>query len=54
MYKWVRVAGRESSFDKQVATTYFLILIYIGNFIMMTIFTGVLLQNFEEEIDKRV
>ena len=54
MYKWVRVAEREGQIEKGIATTYFVLLIYIGNFVMMTIFTGLLLQNFEDEIEQKV
>ena len=53
VYTWIRSVS-EDSFLKSMALTYFMTLIVSGNFIMMSLFTALLLRNFEDEISKDV
>ena len=54
MYQWVRAFSyyksngeSEDSFQYWLSLSYFLILMIVGNFILLSLFTAILLQNFD-------
>lgn len=47
MYQWVRAYGYGSSVSYFIAIYFFVILMIFGNIILFSLFTAILLQNFE-------
>lgn len=53
MYTWIRSVSGHSMLEF-AALIYFMHLIVVGNFILMSLFTALLLRNFEEDISKDI
>lgn len=47
MYQWVRAYGHESSFAYHISVMYFVLLMILGNIVLFSVFTAILLRNFE-------
>ena len=47
MYEWVRAYGYGSSVSELIAIFFFLLLMIMGNIVLFSLFTAVLLKNFE-------
>ena len=47
MYEWVRAFGDGSTMNEILATLFFIILMIVGNIVLFSVFTAILLQNFE-------
>ena len=47
MYQWARAYGYGSSISYYIAVLFFLILMILGNIVLFSLFTAVLLKNFE-------
>ena len=46
MYQWVRAYGHDSSLSYHIAVIFFVILMILGNIMIFSLFTAILLQNF--------
>ena len=49
MYQWVRAYGYGSSVSYHIAVFYFLMLMIMGNIVLFSLFTAILLRNFDDE-----
>lgn len=47
MYQWVRAYGAGSTGSEIMAIFFFIILMIVGNIVLFSVFTAILLQNFE-------
>ena len=47
MYQWVRAYGHDSTVSYHIAVMFFVILMILGNIVLFSLFTAILLQNFE-------
>ena len=47
MYQWVRAYGYASSVSHHIAIYFFVLLMIFGNIVLFSLFTAILLQNFE-------
>ena len=47
MYQWVRAYGAGSAVSENIATFFFLLLMIFGNIVLFSLFTAILLRNFE-------
>ena len=47
MYQWVRAYGHGSGVSHNIAIFYFLIIMIMGNIVLFSLFTAILLRNFE-------
>ena len=47
MYEWVRAYGYGSKISELIAVFFFLLLMIMGNIVLFSLFTAVLLKNFE-------
>ena len=47
MYQWVRAYGYGSSVSYHIAIYFFVVLMIFGNIVLFSLFTAILLQNFE-------
>ena len=47
MYEWVRAYGAGSTGSEIMAMAFFVILMIVGNIVLFSVFTAILLQNFE-------
>ena len=47
MYQWVRAYGAGSIVSEKIATFFFLLLMIFGNIVLFSLFTAILLRNFE-------
>ena len=47
MYTWVRAYGSASLASEIIAIAFFIILMIIGNIVLFSVFTAILLENFE-------
>ena len=47
MYQWVRAYGHDSSVSYHIAVMFFVLLMILGNIVLFSLFTAILLQNFE-------
>jgi len=47
MYQWARAYGYGSAVSYYIAVFFFLILMILGNIVLFSLFTAILLQNFE-------
>lgn len=52
MYQWVRAYGSESSMKYNIATLYFVILMIMGNIVLFSVFTAILLEEFDGNDDE--
>ena len=53
MYTWVRAYGYGSSVSYNIAIFFFLLVMIMGNIVLFSVFTAILLENFEEEDPER-
>lgn len=53
MYTWVRSVSQDPVLAT-LAQIYFMSLVILGNFIMMSLFTALLLRNFEDDIAQEI
>ena len=49
MYQWVRAYGNGSDVSYRIALFYFIVLMILGNIVLLSLFTAILLRNFEGE-----
>ena len=49
MYQWVRAYGYDEGFSYNIAVLFFLLIMIIGNIVLFSVFTAILLDNFEED-----
>ena len=47
MYTWVRAYGAGSTSNEVIATLFFIFIMIVGNIVLFSVFTAILLQNFE-------
>lgn len=47
MYQWVRAYGHDSSVSYHIAIIFFVLLMIMGNIVLFSLFTAILLSNFE-------
>ena len=47
MYQWVRAYGAGSAVSENIAKFFFLLLMIFGNIVLFSLFTAILLRNFE-------
>ena len=52
MYQWVRAYGHSSTSAYFISIIFFVLLVILGNIIMLSLFTAILLRNFEESSNK--
>ena len=50
MYVFVRAIGNDSRFWYYMAITYFMLIVILGNFMLFSLFTAILLENFEGDM----
>ena len=48
MYQWVRAYGHGSCVSYNIAIFYFVVLVIIGNIMLLSLFTAILLKNFDD------
>ena len=48
MYQWVRAFGAGSTANEVLAILFFIILMIVGNIVLFSVFTAILLQNFDD------
>ena len=48
MYQWVRAYGYGSNVSYNIAVIFFVVLLFMGNIVMLSIFTAILLRNFKD------
>ena len=51
MYTWVRAYGAGSTSNEVIATLFFILIMIVGNIVLFSVFTAILLQNFENGDD---
>ena len=51
MYLWVRAYGNGSTGSEIIATLFFLLMMIFGNIVLFSLFTAILLRNFEPDDD---
>ena len=49
MYLWVRAYGNGSTGSEIVATLFFLLMMIFGNIVLFSLFTAILLRNFDDD-----
>ena len=49
MYQWVRAYGNGSSVSTNIALFYFLVLMMFGDIVLLSLFTAILLRNFQDD-----
>jgi len=47
MYQWVRAYGSDSKIKYNIATLYFVIIMILGNIVLFSVFTAILLEEFD-------
>ena len=52
MYEWVRAYGNGSTTSENIAIFYFVLLMIFGNIVLFSLFTAILLRNFEGDDDE--
>ena len=51
MYEWVRAYGSTGKVAYNIAIFYFVILMILGNIVLFSVFTAILLKNFDDDDD---
>ena len=54
MYVFVRAIGNDSRFWYYMAITYFTLIVILGNFMLFSLFTAILLENFEGDMKDQI
>lgn len=54
MYGFVRALGYESRVWYYIVMTYFILLMILGNVMLFSLFTAILLQNFEGDMSEQI
>lgn len=53
MYQWVRAYGHGSNVSHNIAIFYFVILMVFGNIVLFSLFTAILLGNFDDDDEEK-